>query len=73
MVSKSNFALNTMGKLMQKAGAKRVGEDAKVQLARTLEEYTSRLSRRAFEIALHAKRKTIKEEDVILALKESRG
>lgn len=72
MVSKSGFALNTMGKLMQRAGAKRVGEDAKVQLAKVLEEFTSRLCKRAFEIAQHAKRKTIKEEDVSLALKEMR-
>ena len=45
----------------------RVGSDAAVAVIALTEDYIARLAREANRLAMHAGRKTIKEEDVELA------
>ena len=54
-------------RLVRKAGADRVAEDAGIELARVLEEYGLEVAREAIILAKHAKRTTVKEEDIRLA------
>ena len=61
--------LAAMEKLLKKAGAPRVSDSAKKALAEILEDYSMALSEKAIKIAYHAKRKTIKDGDIKLALK----
>jgi len=55
-------------RVIRKAGADRVAEDAGVELAKVLEEYGIEISREAITLAKHAKRTTVKEEDIWLAV-----
>ena len=60
-------------RIIRNAGADRVSEGAGVELARVLEEYGIEISREAIELAKHAKRTTVKEEDIRLAVTRVRG
>lgn len=55
-------------RIIRKAGAERVSEDAGIELAKVLEEYGIEISREAMTLAKHAKRTTVKEEDIRLAV-----
>jgi DNA-binding protein len=54
-------------RIVRKAGAERVSEDAGIELAKVLEEYGIEIAREAISLAKHAKRTTVKEEDIRLA------
>ena len=62
--------LAAMGKIMRNSGAERVSDDAKAELKRLIEEKADKIAARALKFALHAGRKTIKAEDIKLALRE---
>jgi DNA-binding protein len=70
-ISKSHrlMPLASMEALIKEAGAQRVSEDAKVEMKRIIEEYASAIAEKAIKFAGHAGRKTIKSEDLKLALK----
>ena len=57
----------SLERIMRKAGAQRVSATAVAELAEAMEEYGTRLSKEAVELARHAGRKTVKKEDVKLA------
>jgi histone H3/H4 len=63
------IAKASVDKLIRKAGAGRVSEDAAIALAKILEEEAVDIAREAVALAEHAGRKTVKKEDVELALK----
>ncbi|MCK4246976.1 MAG: NFYB/HAP3 family transcription factor subunit [Methanomicrobia archaeon] len=63
------IAKASVDKLIRKAGADRVSEDASKELAKILEQEGIDLAREAVALAEHAGRKTVKKEDVVLAVK----
>lgn len=57
-------------RLIRNAGAARVSEAASKKMVDALEDYTMTIARRAVDIARHSGRKTVKAEDIKLALRE---
>jgi histone H3/H4 len=66
---KKYLPLSTMEALLKKAGAKRVSESAKEELQKVLDSEIARISKKATVFSSHAGRKTIKKEDIELAIK----
>jgi len=65
----SEIALKTVERILRDAGAKRVSKSAAIEFADFLEMFASRLAKDAAELAEHSGRKTVTEEDVLLARK----
>lgn len=65
----TSLALAAMDKLLRKAGAKRVSEDAKKALRDVLEAYSDGICAKAVQLAKHGGRTTVKSEDIALAAK----
>ena len=64
--------LAAMERIMKEAGADRVSDDAKIALKEIIEEKAVEISTRAAKFATHAGRKTVKENDIKLAVHELR-
>lgn len=62
--------LAAMEKLLKKAGAARVSEDAKSALRDVLEEHAAHIGAKAIQFSQHSGRKTVKAVDVKLAGKQ---
>ena len=62
--------LAAMEKLLKQGGSERVSDKAKVALKNALEEKANEISVKAIKFAIHAGRKTIKAEDIKLAVKD---
>ncbi|MEM0442687.1 MAG: histone family protein [Candidatus Caldarchaeum sp.] len=60
----SDFPSAPIHRLMKKAGAGRVSEDAAEELKRVLESVGSMIAKEAHELAQYAGRRTVKKEDV---------
>ncbi len=58
-----------IARIIKDTGAERVSEDAKAELAEYLEEVARDIAIEANNVAKIAKRKTIKPEDIKLAIK----
>ena len=58
-----------MEKLLKKAGASRVAEDAKEALMEALEDRAAEIGAQAIKFAQHSGRKTVKRADIKLASK----
>jgi len=65
----SDLPIAAIDRLIRKAGAERVSEDAAVALSKILEDVAIDISKQAIELARHAKRKTVTGEDIQLATK----
>jgi DNA-binding protein len=68
-MAKKNLPLLAMGKIIKDAGADRVSDKAKEALKLVLEEKAEQIAENAIRLANHAKRKTIRPEDIKLAIK----
>jgi len=68
-MAKSILPVAAMEKLLKKAGASRVSEDAKESLREILEEYADKIGKKAAEFSRHSGRVTVKGADVKLASK----
>ncbi len=62
--------LAAMEKLLKQGGAERVSDKAKVALKNVLEDIANEIAAKSIKLAVHAGRKTIKAEDIKLAVKE---
>ena len=62
--------LAAMEKLLKKAGAARVSEDAKDALREQLEDAAQQIGIKAIQFAQHSGRKTVKAVDIKLAGKQ---
>jgi histone H3/H4 len=58
---------NTLIKLARKSGIKRISKEALIELENFILEATEKISKKAIELANHAKRMTVKKEDIELA------
>ena len=58
-----------IARIIKEAGAERVSEDAKAELAAYVEEVARNVAKEANNVAKIAKRKTVKADDIKLAIK----
>ncbi|MEK6932235.1 MAG: histone [Nanoarchaeota archaeon] len=61
--------LVAMEKLLKKMGAERVSDPAKIAMREELEKIADSIGEKAVRFARHSKRKTIKPEDIRLAVR----
>lgn len=61
--------LAAMEKILKRNGAERVADNAKAAMKDVLEDIADDIAVNATKLALHAGRKTVKEEDIKLAAK----
>lgn len=66
---KGELSTAAIHRLLEKAGAERVGDDAVEELRKVLEELAVKIGKEAMELASHAGRKTIRGEDVRLSVR----
>jgi DNA-binding protein len=71
MGNNPEFGLAVMNRVLKKAGAERVSDEASDTLRIILEEMATNISRTAIDLATHAGRKTIKSDDILLAYKNT--
>lgn len=62
--------LAAMEKLLKQGGAERVSDKAKVALKNAIEDIAHEIASKSIKLAVHAGRKTVKAEDIKLAVKE---
>ena len=66
----AELPVSPVDRIIRKAGAERVSGEAAELLADVLEEEGKEIATRANELAEHAGRKTVKREDIRMAVKE---
>ena len=62
--------LAAMEKILKQGGAERVSDKAKVALKNAIEDIANEIASKSIKLAHHAGRKTVKSEDIKLAVKD---
>ena len=65
----SELGLSAMYRILKKSGAERVSDESADELRRIIEDIATEIAKNAVDMAKHAKRKTVKAEDIKLASK----
>ena len=65
------LAVAPMHRICKKAGAERVSEAAAKELAKVLEDIGIKIAKEAIDYAMHAGRKTVKQEDIEIAARKA--
>ena len=68
-MAESEISTAAVHRLIKKSGAGRIGDDAAEELRKVMEEDAIRVGKGALELAKHAGRKTVRAEDIRLAVK----
>lgn len=63
-----DMSIAPMHRIIKRAGAERVSEEAALALRDALEEIGVRIAREALDFTKHARRKTVKAEDIQIAV-----
>jgi histone H3/H4 len=66
----SELSVAPMHRICKKAGAERVSESAAKELAKALEDIGIKIAAEAKDYAKHARRKTVKAEDIEIAVRK---
>ena len=69
-MSSKEMSLAPLHRLIKKAGAYRVSETAADELRKALEDLAVKIAKEAIDYCVHAGRKTVKKEDIELAVKK---
>ena len=65
----SELGLSAMYRILKKSGAERVSDESVDELRRIIEDIAVEIAKSAVDMTKHARRKTVKSEDVKLASK----
>ncbi len=68
--AEKEISLAPLHRLIKKAGAYRVSESAADELRKSLEGLAVKIAKEAMDYCVHAGRKTVKKEDIELAVKK---
>lgn len=65
------LTLNPLRKIIKKAGAKRVSDEAALELGKLMEERAMEICRKSEKLAKFSKRRTVMKKDIRMAAKSA--
>jgi histone H3/H4 len=69
MIKMAELPLAPVTRIIKKAGAERVSEEASTEMKRLLEDYGAKIATNAVSLAKHAGRNTVQAQDIRKAVK----